>query len=95
MERHREQSEAALATQHTGESDDTWWAAREPLFDRYFDPQRFPTLVSLNRAGAFEPAPGGDTEYLLQQALDDFAFGLQRVLDGVAAFVERRTSIRE
>lgn len=83
-------TEAALATQRTGQSDDTWWAAHEPLFDKYFDPQRFPTLVELHKAGAFDPVPGGDTEYLLQRALDDFAFGLQRVLDGIAAFVEQR-----
>lgn len=83
-------SEASLAGKSTGQSDEAWWAAREPLFDEYFDPQRFPTLVRLQQAGAFEPAPDSDKQYLHQQALNDFEFGLQRVLDGIEAFMARR-----
>jgi AcrR family transcriptional regulator len=84
--------DAVLAAQRTGMSNEEWWAAREPLFDKYFDAQRYPTLVELERAGAFEAPAEGD--YLLYHALNDFAFGLQRVLDGVEAFVQQRV-IRE
>jgi AcrR family transcriptional regulator len=78
--------EATLAAQRTGISNEEWWAAREPLFDKYFDPQRYPTLVSVERAGAFSAPAEGD--YLLYHALKDFAFGLQRVLDGIEALVQ-------
>jgi AcrR family transcriptional regulator len=83
--------EAALAARHTGVTDDQWWAAREPIFDQYFDPDRYPTLVSVHQSGAFDPREG-DADYTLQQALDDFEFGLQRVLDGVEAFIRRRAA---
>jgi AcrR family transcriptional regulator len=82
--------DAVLAAQRTGVSNEEWWAAREPLFDKYFDPQRYPTLVELDRAGAFEAPFEGD--YLLYHAVNDFAFGLQRVLDGIEAFVQQRES---
>ncbi len=55
--------EAAIAAQRTGISNEEWWAAREPLFDKYFDPARYPTLVELDRAGAFDAPVEGD--YLL------------------------------
>lgn len=83
--------EAALAAQRTGLTDDQWWAVRDPLMDQYFDPARYPTLVAIERSGAFDQVEGG-AEYNLQRALDDFEFGLQRVLDGIEAFVQRRSA---
>lgn len=80
--------DALLAAQQTGMSNEEWWAAREPLFDSYYDPKRFPTLDALAVEGAFEPIGSGD--YLLDRAVDEFAFGLERVLDGIAVLVERR-----
>lgn len=82
--------DAALAAHRTGMSNDEWWAAREPLFDKYFFPERYPTLFSLHQTGAFD-APADGSDYLLHYALNDFAFGLQRVLDGIEAFVERHS----
>lgn len=65
------------ATEHaTGTTDAQWWAATAPHLDRVFDPQRFPTAA---RVG---PAAGAE----LQAAYDpdrSFAFGLERLLDGV------------
>jgi AcrR family transcriptional regulator len=81
--------EAAQAAHHTGVSDDQWWQDREPLFDRYFDTGRYPTLVALEREGAFAPR-AGDLDYNLQNAVDSFEFGLPRVLDGIEAFVRGR-----
>jgi len=80
--------EAALAGRQTGVNDDQWWAAREAIFDRYFDPALYPTMVAVEQDGGFAP-PADSDEYHLQRALDDFAFGLQRVLDGIEAFVRR------
>lgn len=87
--------EAAAAAQQTGVTDDQWWAAREAIFANYFDPARYPTLISVAQTGAFDP-PAGDhgADYNLQHALRDFEFGLQRVLDGIEAFIARRPSPR-
>jgi AcrR family transcriptional regulator len=82
--------EAAQATQRTGVSDDQWWKDRAPILDRYFDASRYPTLVGLDRQGAFDQPEGG-LDYNLQNAIDSFEFGLPRVLDGIQAFVERHS----
>ena len=80
---------AALAEQRTGISDEQWWAAREPLFDKYFDPGRYPTLTTVAQSGAFEqPTDGAD--YNVARAREAFEFGLPRVLDGIEAFIDRR-----
>jgi AcrR family transcriptional regulator len=80
--------EAARAAQHTGVTDDRWWQDREAIFDKYFEASRYPTLASLAEAGTFQQSEG-DLDYNLQRAVDSFEFGLQRVLDGIQAFVEK------
>jgi len=47
------------------------------------DPQRFPDIAELLGAGVFEAVPAPDT------ADEDFAFGLELVLDGVAGAIGR------
>lgn len=84
--------DTVLAAQQTGVTNEEWWAAREPLFDEFFDPQRFPTLTAIAIEGAFEDSRGGD--YLLNRALEEFEFGLQRLLDGIEALVQRRAKQR-
>lgn len=79
--------DALLAAQQTGMTNEEWWAAREPLFDAYFDSQRFPTIEALAREGVFDPLGEGD--YLLDRAIEEFRFGLQRVLDGIEALIQR------
>jgi AcrR family transcriptional regulator len=81
---------AAMAEQRTGISDEQWWAAREPLFDKYFDPSRYPTVTRVATEGAFEQ-PAGDTTYTVAQAQQSFEFGLARVLDGIEAFINARS----
>jgi AcrR family transcriptional regulator len=77
---------AAQAERRTGISDDQWWAARAPLFDRYFDPSRYPTVTSVAASGAFEQPTGG-ADYTVARARESFEFGLPRVLDGIEAFI--------
>jgi AcrR family transcriptional regulator len=79
---------AAQAERRTGISDEEWWKAREPLFDRYFDPDRFPTLTRVSAEGAF--APPGDGEYTVAWARESFEFGLRRLLDGIDEFIKAR-----
>jgi AcrR family transcriptional regulator len=80
---------AAQAERRTGISDEEWWKAREPLFDRYFDPARFPTVTRVGAEGAFAQPPG-DGEYTVAWAREGFEFGLRRLLDGIENFVEAR-----
>jgi AcrR family transcriptional regulator len=82
---------AAQAERRTGISDEDWWKAREPLFDKYFDPARYPTLTRVASTGAFEP-PAGDQAYTVAVARQSFEFGLLRVLDGIEAFVAARAA---
>jgi AcrR family transcriptional regulator len=82
--------EAAQAAQRTGVTDDQWWEDREPILDQYFDAGRYPTLVRLEQEGAFEQPEGG-LDYNVQNAVDSFEFGLPRVLDGIEAFIRRRS----
>jgi AcrR family transcriptional regulator len=53
------------------------------LLRRLIDPQRFPALMRVIDSGVFEEQPGYTDE--------DFDFGLQRILDGVAALIASRS----
>lgn len=76
--------EAAQAESHTGVTDEQWWAAHAPFFNRIADASRFPTATRVGQAAA--EAMGA-----AYSAGHAFEFGLQRLLDGVEALVERRT----
>ncbi|MFJ6573395.1 TetR/AcrR family transcriptional regulator [Streptomyces sp. NPDC091292] len=67
----RQSAATARTERRTGVGHDEWWARRDSLFTQL--DHRYPTLVGLYEEGAYD-AP-----------LDPFEFGLQRVLDGVAA----------
>jgi AcrR family transcriptional regulator len=70
--------DARQAERHTGQSDDEWWSSRERFWQHLAVPERFPTL---NRIRA---SVGFDTVDV------DFEFGLERVLDGIEAMINRR-----
>ena len=89
-------SDARTAEQATGVSDDEWWNARAPLLTELVGdqwPTRYPTITRLDAEHAFDQddrAPDDATPYTVQDALDTFEFGLQRLLDGIEAYIERR-----
>lgn len=88
-------ADARAAEATTGMTDDEWWEARSPLVDELVPDyaERFPVLSRLAAEQAFDQldrAPGDDTPYLERDLLDTFEFGLQRLLDGIEAYVERR-----
>lgn len=62
-------------------TDEQWWTANQPLFARVFDPATYPTAARVGAAagaahqGAYSPSHAYD-------------FGLQRILDGLAALIE-------
>nr|WP_308129384.1 hypothetical protein [Actinoplanes polyasparticus] len=61
-------------------------AAYSALLGNLVDAQRFPALRAAADAGAFDyPADAAEEE---QQFT--YAFGLERILDGVAALIQRR-----
>ncbi|NUP05675.1 MAG: TetR/AcrR family transcriptional regulator [Polyangiaceae bacterium] len=49
------------------------------IFEQIVTDERYPALAKIVTAGVFDPA---------EKPIDEFEFGLDRVLDGVAAFVE-------
>ena len=82
--------EAAQAPKATGITDTEWWLAREAILtEKMSDPTRFPTVSQVAADGGFDVAPDA-ADYNVAFAVDDFAFGLQRVLDGIEAFISAR-----
>jgi AcrR family transcriptional regulator len=69
--------------QQTGMTDEQWWAMNTPLLEGLVDPARYPTTVRIGEAYKSGAMPPPDHER-------NFEFGLQRVLDGIAAFIAGR-----
>jgi AcrR family transcriptional regulator len=69
---------------HTGQSDDAWWLALSPLLSAAFDPALYPLASRVGAAatdhyrGTYDPGHA-------------FAFGLDRLLDGIAVLVAARS----
>ena len=75
----RRQVDTMLA-EHSGVSDEEWWAGCQMFWEDYFTSDRYPTITNAHEAGAFEHPE------------DDFGFGLRRVLDGIEALISRSAS---
>jgi AcrR family transcriptional regulator len=75
--------EAREIEQRSGMTDEQWWAMNTPLLEGLVDPARYPTTVRIGEAYKSGKMPPPDHER-------NFEFGLQRVLDGVAAFIAGR-----
>ncbi|WP_406861617.1 TetR/AcrR family transcriptional regulator [Streptomyces sp. HUAS MG47] len=72
----RMELQAAEAAQETGVSDEDFWAAQTPFLERAMASGEFPTVAGLAEdTFAFE--------------IDQFAFGLARLMDGFEALVAR------
>ncbi|AKG45231.1 TetR family transcriptional regulator [Streptomyces xiamenensis] len=65
-------------------TDQQWWDAHAPVLAKIHDPERFPLAGRVGTAAgqAYRSANAPDHGY---------AFGLARVLDGLAALIDRRT----
>ncbi len=79
--RARQLADRVRAEQRSGVSDEQFWRDFAPLLDEHLDADRFPALAAVWR----------DDELSWE---DEFEFGLERVLDGIEAFV-RGTGNRE
>jgi len=74
----------AQAEQQTGRTDDEWWAEYQPLLEKVFDPERYPTA---SRVGA----AAGEEFQAAAAPQRTFAFGLERLLDGVEKLIQTRS----
>ncbi|MFD5558469.1 TetR/AcrR family transcriptional regulator [Streptomyces sp. NPDC127068] len=72
---------AVEAEKRTGLTDQDFWAAQAPYLEGIMKSGRFPVMASLS-----EDTFGMD--------FDHFAFGLQRILEGLEVLVERRAAAR-
>ncbi|GAA3505674.1 hypothetical protein GCM10019016_127870 [Streptomyces prasinosporus] len=66
------------AERGSGLTDAQFWEAQQPVLEKAMTSGRYPVLASLS-------------EDTFGSGFDHFEFGLQRILDGLEAFVARRT----
>jgi AcrR family transcriptional regulator len=89
-------SDARTAEQTTGVSDDDWWYARKLLLDELAGDiwnTRYPVSTRLQQEHAFDQpdrSPEDATPYTVKEVVDAFEFGLQRLLDGIEAYIAGR-----
>ncbi|WP_280454483.1 TetR/AcrR family transcriptional regulator [Nocardia brasiliensis] len=76
----RRRLDAEHAVRRTGITDQQWWEAVTPALSEVFDPGQFPIADRVGRAAGEAHQAGHDPEHA-------YAFGLERVLDGVAALL--------
>lgn len=67
----------------SGLEDSAWWGEAMPQLERFVDPRRFPLTARVGRA-ATEERQG---QFWGERA---FRFGLERLLDGIAALIAQR-----
>lgn len=77
--------EARAAQRQTGQSDAQWWAAYGQVLQELIDPAAFPLAVRVGAAAGAEYGATTDPERA-------FAFGLQRLIDGIEALVASRAA---
>ncbi|MEV0268632.1 TetR/AcrR family transcriptional regulator [Hamadaea sp. NPDC050747] len=79
----RAAADVRTARQESAMNDEQWWAANQPLLAKMFDADRFPLA---SRVGAAAGAAHGSA----YDPAHAYAFGLARVLDGLAVLIEQR-----
>ena len=73
------EADIGAAIRASGLAPSQWMAAYPRMLAELADPARFPALARFIAAGVFEAEDGPD---------DEFSFGLDRILDGVAVLIE-------
>nr|BFE81357.1 TetR/AcrR family transcriptional regulator [Planobispora longispora] len=73
----------AQVEQATGMNEAEWWLASAPVLDKVMDASRFPVASRVGTAAGQEHQGASDPAHAL-------AFGLARILDGVADLITRR-----
>jgi AcrR family transcriptional regulator len=83
----RRRIEADRAVRRTGISDAQWWQRVQPLVAEVFDPAQFPISARVGQAAGQAHQAAHNPEHA-------YAFGLDRLLQGVATLVRGRESGR-
>jgi AcrR family transcriptional regulator len=87
---------ARSAERATGQSEDDWWYERSALLTEMGPEdwlERYPTQTRLAQEHAYDQThrePGDASGYMEREALDNFAFGLARLLDGIEVYLASR-----
>ncbi|MFD7905373.1 TetR/AcrR family transcriptional regulator C-terminal domain-containing protein [Kitasatospora sp. NPDC059747] len=76
-------SDERAAQQDSAMTDEQWWAANADLLARVFDAERYPVAARVGAAAGAAHGGAYDPDHA-------YAFGLARVLDGLAALVTKR-----
>ena len=86
----RQIAELRAATRNLDQSELEWWTTQSQLMAELVPDVgvRYPRLTAAEADGAFEFEHEPD-QYLEQEARNGFEFGLERVLDGIEAYVSR------
>ena len=82
----RDATEAENAEQVTGVSELEWWTERDAILTEKMSDDRYPTLGRIEAGGGFA-VPEDAENYNVRFIVDDFEFGLQRMLDGIESYV--------
>jgi AcrR family transcriptional regulator len=76
----RRKVEAERAERQTGVTDLQWWEAAAPALAEVFDPARYPVADRVGSAAGQEHQAGYNLEH-------EYVFGLDRIIDGLAALI--------
>lgn len=81
----RAQANLERTQRDTGMTDAEWWVTQEPLLDKVIDLARFPVAARVGAAAGQEYQAASNPEHV-------FAFGLDRILDGLSEFIRSKNS---
>jgi hypothetical protein len=86
----RQIAELREATRAVGQTEMDWWTTQSELIAELVPDvdARFPRLAAANAEGAFDFEHEPE-RYLEQEARNGFEFGLERLLDGIEAYLSR------
>jgi len=76
----RAAADVRTAHQESALNDEQWWAANQPLLAKMFDADRFPLASRVGAAAGAAHGSAYDPDHA-------YAFGLRRVLDGLAGLI--------
>ena len=76
----RAAADAQAARRDTAMDDEQWWSASGPLLQRVLDPRAYPLAVRVGTAAGTAHRAAYNSEHA-------YDFGLQTILDGLAALI--------
>ncbi|GAA2913407.1 TetR/AcrR family transcriptional regulator [Streptosporangium fragile] len=79
----RTKADQAQVQRDTGMTDAEWWLSNAPLLDKVMDATRFPVASRVGQAA-------GQAYQAISDPAHALAFGLERILDGVAELITSR-----